>query len=112
MSAKFKTIKNIGHIVAQSEGYMPRSMTNFLDYTFMSHRNKLSFTSFNINLDNFRPKNYLFDLIQTFELNADLLSEILKKINDEKENNEIMSIYNKMRNNYHKKKELKKKEKD
>ena len=112
MSKKFNTIKNIGHIVAQSEGYIPRSMTNFLDYTFMSHRNKLSFTSFNINLDNFRPKNYLFDLIQTFELNADLLSEILKKINDEKENNEIMSIYNKMRNDYHKKKELRKKVKD
>ena len=48
MSKKFNTIKNIGHIVAQSEGYIPRSMTNFLDYTFMSHRNKLSFTSFNI----------------------------------------------------------------
>ena len=106
MSTKFKKVRNLGHIIAQSEGYAPRSKTNFLDYTFMSHRNKLSFTNFNLNFENYKPKNYLFDLIQTFEINTELLTEIIKTINDEKERNEIMLIYNHLKNNYQKKKNI------
>ena len=110
MRPKLRKIKNDEHFIANSDAYMPRSITNYLDYTFIPYRNTLSTTNLTLNL--LKPKNYLFDLIQTFEINCELLNETIKNINDIKERNEISLIYEKIKNNYHKKKELKKKVKD
>ena len=110
MRPKLRKIKNDEHFIANSDAYMPRSITNYLDYTFIPYRNTLSTT--NLTLSLLKPKNYLFDLIQTFEINCELLNETIKNINDIKERNEISLIYEKIKNNYHKKKELKKKVKD
>ena len=110
MRPKLRKIKNDEHFIANSDAYMPRSITNYLDYTFIPYRNTLSTTNLTLNL--LKPKNYLFDLIQTFELNTELLNETIKNINDIKERNEISLIFEKIKSNYHKKKELRKKIKD
>ncbi len=110
MKSKFKKIKKNDHFIASSDAYMTRSITTYFDYTFTSHRNMLSTT--NLTLGFKQPKNYLFDLIQTFELNAELLNQTIKNMNDIKERNEINLIFEIIKSNYNKKKELRKKIKD
>ena len=108
MSIAFKKGKLIRHVVSNSEANLSRRMTtSYLGYTFMSHRNNLSSTNFNIDFQ--KPKNYLFDLTQTFEINAELLSETLKNIKDKKTRDELILLFNNIRNKYHNKKALRKK---
>ena len=110
MKSKLKKFNKDEHFLARSDAYMPKTLTNYLDYSLMSHRNILSTT--NLSLGFKQPKNYLFDLIQTFELNAELLNQTIKNMNDIKERNEINLIFEIIKSNYHKKKELRKKVKD
>ena len=110
MKSKLKKFNRDEHFLARSDAYMPKTLTNYLDYSLMSHRNILSTT--NLSLGFKQPKNYLFDLIQTFELNAELLNQTIKNMNDIKERNEINLIFEIIKSNYHKKKELRKKIKD
>ena len=95
-------------MISNSEANVSRRMTtSYLGYTFMSHRNNLSSTNFNLDFQ--KPKNYLFDLTQTFEINAELLSETLKNIKDKKKRDELILLFNDIRNKYHNKKALRKK---
>ena len=108
MSLTLKKGKIVKHMISNSEANVSRRMTtSYLGYTFMSHRNNLSSTNFNIDFQ--KPKNYLFDLSQTFEINAELLSEALKNLKDKKKSDELILLFNNIRNKYHNKKALRKK---
>ena len=104
----FKKGKFIKHMISNSEANVTRRITTSnLGYTFMSHRNSLSKTDFCLNFQ--KPKNYLFDLSQTFEINAELLNETLKGFKNEKEKKELISLFNNIKTKYHNKKNLRKK---
>ena len=53
------------------------SKINYLDYTFLSHRNTLSLRQ-SLSFNSKNATNYLFDLKKTFEINLQLLEQIIK----------------------------------
>ena len=53
------------------------SKINYLDYTFLSHRNSLSLRH-SLPFNSINATNYLFDLKKTLELNLQLLEETIK----------------------------------
>ena len=60
------------------------SKINYLDYTFLSHKNTISLTS-SFCLNSKSTKNYLYDLNQTLNLNLELLEQTLNsKYKDDK----------------------------
>ena len=79
------------------------SKINYLDYTFLSHKNTISLTS-SFCLNSKSTKNYLYDLNQTLNLNLELLEQTLNsKYKDDKFKNIFENLKKKI-----KEKEIKK----
>ena len=79
------------------------SKINYLDYTFLSHKNTISLTS-SFCLNSKSTKNYLYDLNQTLNLNLELLEKTLNsKYKDDKFKNIFENLKKKI-----KEKEIKK----
>ncbi len=79
---------------------------NFLDYTFLSHRSQLSSSNLKKS-DVSKSKDYIYDLINTWELNIDLLQNLLQE-NKKSESNELVNIISDIRKKFDLKKHLRK----
>lgn len=79
--------------------------TNYLDYTFLSHRNTLSNLQ-TLNVKN--TKDYLFDLNHTLELNMELLEKSIQCWGNKKERENLLNYLNEMKNKYNNKNQFKK----
>jgi hypothetical protein len=77
-----------------------------LDYTFLSHRSQLSSSNLKKS-DVSKSKDYIYDLINTWELNIDLLQNLLKE-NKKSESIELVSIISEIRRKFDLKKNLRK----
>lgn len=76
---------------------------NFLDYTFLSHRSQLSNST---QSDVSKSKEYVFDLINTWELNIDLIENMIKETKQPNESSELISYINKIKKSFERKKSL------
>ena len=81
------------------------SKINYLDYTFLSHKNTISLTS-SLCINNKNTKDYLYDLNQTLELNFQILEQLIKS---KYKNKEINKLYESLRRKIDKKNIKKKK---
>ena len=64
------------------------SKINYLDYTFLSHKNTISLST-SLCINNKNTKDYLYDLNQTLELNIQILEQLIKSKYKNKEINKL-----------------------
>ena len=82
------------------------SKINYLDYTFLSHRNSLSLRP-SLSFNSINAINYLFDLKKTLELNLQLLEQTIKMKYNKTDLNEVFQNFkNKIEGKNNKKKEI------
>ena len=82
------------------------SKINYLDYTFLSHRNSLSLRP-SLSFNSINATNYLFDLKKTLELNLQLLEQTIKMKYNKTDLNEVFQNFkNKIEGKNNKKKEI------
>lgn len=79
------------------------SKDNYLDYTFISHRSQISNQK---SRDVTKSKDYIFDLTNTWELNIDLIENLLKEHKSSGGFNDLSEILQSIKQKFEKKKQL------
>lgn len=76
---------------------------NFLDYTFLSHRSDISSQK---RKDTSKSNDYIFDLLNTWELNIDLMVEFAKSTLNSEQSNDLSAIIERIKKRLDEKKNL------
>ena len=100
-----KIIHNINNSNKETEFYSKYTgKDNFLDYTFLSHRSQISSEKIK---DTTKSKDYIFDLINTWEINIDLMETLSKdKFQNSGTYKELSQIIKRIKEQFQNKKSL------